>query len=307
MNKLLAISGGIDSVCLLHMYRDDPEVIVAHFNHGTRPSSEDDEEFVQKLARGYGKKCIVGRAHLGENVSEEKARDARYQFLNDIAAENDCIAILTAHHLDDLVETIAINFIRGTGWRGLTPFLRPLAIHPLFGKYGRITDDDSHYDLFYGPLRPAMFKTDLIKYAAENGLTFREDPTNHEDNYLRNRVREKLIDYPKAQKLKLAELYRSQGYTRWQIDLATEKILDDFMCADGPEPGVYMRHWFDLEDHQSALELLQLACEYRAVSLTRPQLEDFLSAIKTYAPGKKFNLPKDRLVYFTKDTFLIPA
>ena len=307
MQKILAISGGVDSVCLLDMYKDDPEVIVAHFNHGTRPSSDDDEKFVQKLAAEYGKKFVVGRAHLGPNVSEEKARNARYEFLHDAAYRYDAITIFTAHHLDDLVETLAINFLRGTGWRGLTPFLRPLVEHPLFGKYGRSKDAGHFFDSIYGPPLPPMFKADLIKYAADHRLAFREDPTNHEDNYLRNRVRAKLKDFPKEQKLKLAGLYQAQSRTRFEIDYATERLLDDFMRLDNPEPGVYMRRWFDLKDREVALELLRLACMYRAVSLTRPQLEDFLNAIQTYTPGKSFNLPKDRLVHFSKTAFLIPA
>ena len=167
----MAISGGVDSVCLLHMYKDDPEVFVAHFNHGTRPSSNDDEEFIKSLAEKYGKKFMVGRAELGANVSEEKARTARYDFLRKTAKENNA-EIFTAHHLDDLIESISINLLRGTGWRGLVPLDADDIKRPLIEKN--------------------FSKKDLLKYAAENDLSFREDPTNHEDNYLRNRLREKL-------------------------------------------------------------------------------------------------------------------
>ena len=306
MNKLLAISGGVDSVCLLDMYKDDPDVVVAHFNHGTRPSSDDDEKFVRKLAKDYGKKIVVGRGHLGENVSEEKARKARYEFLHDAAIKQDADFIYTAHHLDDLVETVAINFIRGTGWRGLTPFLSPSSTRPFLGEYGDNVDEKTRL-FFHGRHFEPMFKADILKYAAENHLTFREDPTNHQDNYLRNRVRERLIDFPKEKKLKIAELYKKQLYNRWQIDLTTDKILDDFMRRDNLEPGVYLRSWFRLEDRPAALELLKTAAEYRATFLTRPQLEDFLDAILSYAPGKAFNLPGDRLVHFSKNTFIIPA
>ena len=182
MRKLLAISGGVDSSCLLHMFKDDPGVIVAHFNHGTRPSSDEDEEFVKNLAKKYNKRCIIGRANLGANVSEEKARNARYSFLKAAAAQNQAI-IYTAHHLDDLVESIAINLSRGTGWRGLVPLDAGSIARSLVEK---------GYD-----------KGKLFQYAAKNNLAFREDPTNHEDNYLRNRFRKELQNLPKENKQKL--------------------------------------------------------------------------------------------------------
>lgn len=306
MSKILAISGGVDSVCLLHMYRDDPEVVVAHFNHGTRPSSDDDEKFVKNLAKAYGKKFVVGHANLGPDVSEEKARNARYEFLHDVAYDYDSAVIFTAHHLDDLVETLAINFIRGTGWRGLTPFLRPLVSHPLFGEYGRPKNADPFYDFVYGPLRPAMFKTDLLKYAAENNLTFREDPTNHEDNYLRNRIREKLLDLPREKKLKLAQYYDWQVDDRWRIEDFSRNVIMDLEIENKTEYGVYLRDWFDFADRPTELELLRAALDDHGISLTRPQLENCLDAVQTYASGKNFNLPKDRLIHISKDAFFIP-
>ena len=136
MQKLLAISGGIDSVCLLHMYKDDPEITMIHFNHGTRPSSNDDEEFVKELAKKYDKRCIIGRAELGEHAPEALARKFRYDFFKNVLESGDFTTILTAHHLDDLVETIAINLLRGTGWRGLAPFSQARVSHPFFGRYG---------------------------------------------------------------------------------------------------------------------------------------------------------------------------
>lgn len=303
MQKILAISGGVDSVCLLHIYRDDPEVIVAHFNHGTRPSSDADEEFVKKLAKEYGKKFVVGRADLGENVSEEKARAARHDFLRKVANESGFAFIFTAHHLDDLVETIAINFLRGTGWRGLAPFSWGRIARPFFGDYGHCGMSASFIN--EGFAQP-MFKTDILKYAAENGLTFREDPTNNEDNYLRNRVREKLKDFPREKKLELARLYDWQVDNRYCIENAAESAIFDFEVEANTEYGVYLRDWFNTTEGEACeLELLRHILDEHDISLTYPQLRDFLNAIKTYAPGKSFNLPKDKLIKFSKDAFML--
>ena len=307
MQKLLAISGGVDSVCLLHMYKDDPEVVVAHFNHGTRPSADDDEKFVKQLAKEYGKKCVIGRADLGVNVSEEKARKARYDFLEDAARKNHYADIFTAHHLDDLVETIAINLLRGTGWRGLAPFSNGRIRRPFFGCFGHGPGGQSTADFVNDRHIEAMTKKDLLKYAAKNHLTFREDPTNHEDNYLRNRVRENLIHFPKEKKLKLAEYFDYQTYDRQTIEMAARDALMELEMDSDTEYGVYLRDWFDLADRPTELELLRAAIDDHGLSLTRPQLEDFLDAIQTYASGKAFNLPKDHLVHFSKDAFMLPA
>ena len=83
MKKILAVSGGIDSVVMLHLLKDEAP-IVAHFDHGIRPNSHEDAEFVEKLASGYGLEFEVGRAKLGAECSEATARTARYDFLRDL-------------------------------------------------------------------------------------------------------------------------------------------------------------------------------------------------------------------------------
>ena len=276
MRKLLAISGGVDSVCLLHMFKDDPEILVAHFNHGTRPSSKDDEEFVKNLAEKYHKEFIVGRANLGSDVSEEKARNARYEFLRKIAkAEN--AKIYTAHHVDDLIESITINLLRGTGWRGLVPLDADDIARPLIAK---------NYD-----------KKKLLEYAAENNLSFRQDPTNTEDNYLRNRVREKLRELSPAEKSQLTKLFYAQKNLKTEIDQILSLVMKN--------EKTYQRAWFKSSDTKTALELLRFITKKNQISLTRPELENFLNAIKTYAPEKSFNLPKNRLVKIHKTYFVL--
>jgi len=105
--------------------------VVAHFNHGTRPSADDDQKFVQKKCAELNIEFFTEKANLGENASEETAREKRYAFLNKIALREKG-EIYTAHHMDDLIESVVINLIRGTGWRGLTPFSNNY--HPLLNK-----------------------------------------------------------------------------------------------------------------------------------------------------------------------------
>ena len=173
-----AVSGGVDSVVLLDMLTRQKklELIVAHFDHGIRPDSHEDKDFVEQLARKYGLAFKSETAQLGTNASEAEARTARYRFLYRIKEENNCNKIITAHHKDDLLETVIINILRGTGRRGFSSL--------------RSTQDIE---------RPLLdfTKSELIEYAREHDLQWREDPTNVDIKYFRNRIRHKLI--PKAE------------------------------------------------------------------------------------------------------------
>lgn len=274
MKKVLAISGGVDSMVLLHLFLDDPEIVVAHFNHGTRTSAETDEKFIKRFCEERGLEFFAGRANLGENVSEEKAREARYSFLRKVAFENKA-EIYTAHHVDDLVETVTINFLRGTGHRGLAPMSAIGVRRPLLEK--------------------GWSKKDILKYAAENNVEFREDPTNSSDEYLRNRVRKNVRELSDETKQKIFELFKKQKEIEREIDEILENSL--------PEDNNFERKWFFDMEENLAVEILRFALIKGGISATRPQILDFLNAIKTYQPHKKFNLPNNKLVEIGKKDF----
>lgn len=269
------------------MRRPANDMIVAHFDHGTRPSSVDDAMFVQRVAAECQLVFATKREELGESVSEETARERRYVFLRKTSGENENAIIYTAHHLDDLVESIAINLLRGTGWRGLAVLDTPGIRRPFL--------EPEHMPKELRSLVP--FDKKLIQdYAANCNTIYRQDPTNNEDNYLRNRVRKKLVEFP--EKKKLYELWRRQKKLKAEID----EIVQDLLPKEGE---AWQRSWFMDLDEKVALELLRAGTLRIGVSATRPQLLRFLQAIRTYAPGKCFNLPGDKLVRMNKDTFYL--
>lgn len=298
MKFILAVSGGVDSMVLFDVFLKKygvSNIIVAHFNHKLRPSADEDEEFVASKCKEADVRFEVGYLDTipGEKVSEEKARKARYDFLfnlrKKIEMESHCaVMVVTAHHLDDLTETVAINLVRGTGWRGLTPFSNSV-MRPF------ITEDDV--------LMPES-KADILTYAARNKISYRQDPTNFEPDFLRNRIREKISTmepqehYELNQKIK--KLYRRQDEIRAEIDWILTKFLEEEKYF---EEKVAKREWFFDLDDTVATELLRRILEIEKISLTRPQLADFLLAIRTYQPEKKFNLPGDKLVTMHKNYF----
>ena len=127
-----AVSGGLDSMCLLHMLKAlceerGGQVAAAHFNHRLRGAAADrDEEFVRETCEAWGIPLSVGREDVGEYAkreglsTEEAARHLRYAFLRRTAAKRECERLYTAHHAGDNAETVLLNLIRGTGLTGLT-------------------------------------------------------------------------------------------------------------------------------------------------------------------------------------------
>jgi len=172
--------------------------------------------------------------------------------------------------------------VRGTGWRGLVPFGNTAIRRPF-------TD-----------IKP-MNKADILRYATEHNLSFRQDPTNTEDRYLRNRLREKLRFFDNGKKSELTKIYHRTYNLRDEVDDIVCEILQDITSKNGE---IERKLFYDL-DNNIALEILRAALLRAGVSATRPQILDFLNAIKTYHPGKYFNLPGDKLVKINKHNFVI--
>jgi tRNA(Ile)-lysidine synthase len=183
---LAAVSGGADSVALLYLLAElrkslNFDLSVAHLNHSLRGAESDaDEVFVTKLAETLGldfyHKTADVRALSGQNKLslEEAGRIARREFLLRTSAERGCASIATGHHGDDQAETVLLRLIRGAGVRGLA------AIEPSTGE---------------GFIRPLLEcgRRELRCYLKDRRLAFREDPSNLDRSFLRNRIRHDLM------------------------------------------------------------------------------------------------------------------
>lgn len=178
---LVAVSGGLDSVVLLHLLRFATSIpaerlLVAHFDHGLRPGSPGDARWVRGLARAWGLEVELARAD-SPPASEEEARDLRYAFLERVAATRGATAIVTAHQADDQAETVLFRVLRGTGLRGL----RGMA--PRSGLRVR-------------PLLP-FWRAELEGYARLAHLGHRPDSTNRDPAFARNVLRHEIL--PRAE------------------------------------------------------------------------------------------------------------
>ena len=178
---ILAISGGADSVALACLLKAlNCNFIMAHCNFGLRKEESDsDEVFVKKLAKKLNVECVTSNFDTQNFAIQNKlsiqmaARELRYKWFEALRLKLDCNFIVTAHHQDDDIETFFINLLRGTGIKGM------LGIHP---KKRNI-------------IRPLLFarKDEIYDFLKENKIEYREDSSNKDDKYLRNKIRLHLI------------------------------------------------------------------------------------------------------------------
>jgi len=178
---LIAVSGGVDSVVLCHLFKMAGfDFGIAHCNFKLRgESSNDDAKFVKALSEEfdvpYFESVFETEKYASQNKLsiQEAARNLRYQWFEKIRSENDFDYIATAHHVDDSLETIFYNFAKGCGIRGL---------HGILPKKDKI-------------IRPLLFanKNEILGYCAKNSLKYREDVSNASDKYARNAIRHHVL------------------------------------------------------------------------------------------------------------------
>jgi tRNA(Ile)-lysidine synthase len=245
-------------------------LIVAHFDHGIRETSAEDARFVRGLAHRYGLTFETERVELGPGTSEETARSRRYAFLRRIAATYDG-TIVTAHHQNDVIETIAINISRGTGWRGLAVLNDPTIERPL---------------LTYEKAR-------LYDYALQQGLEWVEDETNRSNRYLRNRLRAKLGNIDPATQGRLIALYDAQRKIAGLVDGECQRLVTT------------SRYFMTMIDESVSSELLRAWLANQALALTRPQRQRLLHAIKSAKQGDIVEPGAGVRVAFTKRDFIV--
>lgn len=274
---IVAVSGGVDSVVLLDMLskQTDLDLIVAHFDHGIRKDSHEDCLLVTKLAKNYGLVCVCKEAKLGPAASEETARNARYAFLLSIMRENQAAAIITAHHQDDSIETAVINLVRGTNRRGLSSLRSTATIkRPLL----------------------TFTKTNLINYALKHGLSWREDITNYDENYLRNKIRHQLALASKTSKNQFLTLIQTEAKLNDEIDSIIDNLINRYIKSKNLN-----RQWFVALPFVVSKEILARWLSLNNVSnINRKRLEQLAANLKTATPGKQLDVNKNEVIAVNK-------
>lgn len=242
-----AISGGPDSMALLHMLSRikkaiDIEVVCAHVNHNTgRPGQLEEQQYVESFCRNNN---IIFEGMVieeyGDDNFENEARTKRYNYFEQVVKKYNAKYLLTAHHGDDLIETILMRLTRGSTLRG-------------YSGFSKIVDRG-----FYKILRPfiEVTKQELIDYNRRNKIHYFIDETNLEDIHTRNRFRKYIVPELKKEDINVHKKFYKFStilleYNNY-IDKHVKKVI----------PKVYPQNVLNIEEFMKLEHVIQMKVIY---------------------------------------------
>ena len=181
---VIGVSGGPDSMCLLNVLnyyqkKLNIKIICAHVNHGLREESKEEAEFVRKYCLKHN--CVFEYMKINNYVnnkfSEQEGREKRYNFFIELVKKYHAKYLMTAHHGDDLTETIMMRLVRGSNLKG-------------YIGIPKISEYDG-----YQLVRPLLYysKKEILDYLEDNNLEYVIDKSNEDEKYTRNRFRKHVL------------------------------------------------------------------------------------------------------------------
>lgn len=213
---IVGVSGGSDSMCLLQLLINLKEelnlkIVCAHVNHGVRPESEEEKEFVLDFC--LENKCVFEYKVLSfkdKKNFEMQAREKRYEFYEELVKKYKANYLMTAHHGDDLVETVLMRLARGASFLG-------------YAGFGKITDKST-----YKLVRPLVYvtKEEIEQYNKKNKIKYYVDKSNELDKYTRNRFRKYMLPFLKEENGLVHKKFLKFSEELLKIDEYLEKELN---------------------------------------------------------------------------------
>ena len=287
---IVAVSGGPDSLSLLHCLRSLRESLnlhlhVAHIDHGLRYTSYHDAEVVRQLAKELGLPCTVVSVAVGSGSPEAAARDARYAALAKIAVDQDATAVAVGHTLNDQAETVLLHIVRGSGLTGL----RAMSVLSDLSM-----DNGKELKIFRPLLRVTRSKT--VAFCDELGLDPIHDHTNLDTTIPRNFLRIEAIPLLETLNPKLVEglsrLTDSVSSDLDYIQSQLDEVWPNLAEQSGHVTTLKRDHFYAL--HPS-LQRYALRMAYKSVrgstaELEYAHIENMLMLVRG-AAGKVFTLP----------------
>jgi tRNA(Ile)-lysidine synthase len=287
---LLAVSGGLDSVVMANLFHGAGYRFgIAHCNFGLRgDESDEDETFVRTLAKRYRvaffTKWFDTRKYAASHgISVQMAaRKLRYDWFEEVGRMEGFVRIATAHHLDDQVETVLINLLRGTGIAGL---------HGILPRQGSL-------------IRPMLFawRHEIEKYGKQRKLDFREDSSNQTAKYLRNQIRHQVIPLLRSVQpdfaVNITALVSRIRDTESILNPVVQKVRNKLIRKQGDRQIVSIPALAGLQSRSAWLRELLLP-----LSFTRSAIDDMEKSLDSES-GKIFLSPDFRIVK-DRDTLII--
>ena len=298
---ITATSGGPDSMALLSLLIKLSQtkkitIICAHVNHNLRKESQEEAIMVEKYANENN--LIFEKMEINhyEGNTENYARTQRYNFFEKLIKKYNATYLLTAHHGDDLTETILMRIVRGSSLKG-------------YSGFQEITDKET-----YKIYRPLITKTkdELLNYVKTNNIPYAVDKTNFSEEYTRNRYRLNILPILKKE--------NKSVHLKFLKFSETLKLYDDHINKEANEKlnKVYQNNNLNLKLFENEDELIKRKILYQILNnlyyknislITDNHVELILNIIESSRPNLKINLPSKVLViknyqnlYFTQNT-----
>lgn len=302
---ITATSGGPDSMALLSLLIKLSQtkkitIICAHVNHNLRKESQEEAIMVEKYANENN--LIFEKMEINhyEGNTENYARTQRYNFFEKLIKKYNATYLLTAHHGDDLTETILMRIVRGSSLKG-------------YSGFQEITDKET-----YKIYRPLITKTkdELLNYVKTNNIPYAVDKTNFSEEYTRNRYRLNILPILKKE--------NKSVHLKFLKFSETLKLYDDHINKEANEKlnKVYQNNNLNLKLFENEDELIKRKILYQILNnlyyknislITDNHVELILNIIESSRPNLKINLPSKVLViknyqnlYFTQNTEIKP-
>lgn len=302
---ITATSGGPDSMALLNLLiklskTKKITIICAHVNHNLRKESQEEAIMVKKYANENN--LIFEKMEINhyEGNTENYARTQRYNFFEKLIKKYNATYLLTAHHGDDLTETILMRMVRGSSLKG-------------YSGFQEITDNGT-----YKIYRPLITKTkdELLNYVKTNNIPYAVDKTNFSEEYTRNRYRLNILPILKKE--------NKSVHLKFLKFSETLKLYDDHINKEVNEKlnKIYQNNNLNLNLFENEDELIKRKILYKILNdlyyknislITDNHVELILNIIESPRPNLKINLPNKVLViknyqnlYFTKNTEIKP-
>ncbi|MBC1936429.1 hypoxanthine phosphoribosyltransferase [Listeria grandensis] len=295
---LVAVSGGADSMALLHFLIQTTivpkeAITVAHVNHGLRAESIDEEQLVADVCETHGirfesTQLDIRRLAAQEQAGvEETARKYRYTFFRGLMRKHHCQRLVLAHHADDQMETILMRLVRGSsdlGWLGMQPtreFANGMAIRPFL----------------------PLTKQEIVELCEAQSIPYLEDATNQEDSYTRNRYRKALLPFMKEENAHVDEQFRrfseetSEDF-RYLNELA-EQALPDMTEYSETKVELSLTEWRKLAQplqRRTIHLLLKYLYKDNLVLISAGHVEQILRLNREVNPSGELHLPNSLIV-----------
>lgn len=279
---IVSVSTGVDSMVLLHALKDlDHKIIVVHFNHQKREASSEEAVYLENYCKVYNIPFEYKILSISEQNFQDEARKERHQFLEEIAKKYHTTYILTAHHLNDLAETVLMKLSRGSNLYGYSGL-----------QYRTVINGFTY-------LKPLLSvpKVALYDYAKKEQITYYEDESNQSLDYTRNRYRHLVID----------TLIKENPSFLEKVSQYSNHLHEAFSYIRG-NSSAYLeanKNTIDINTFKDLhitlqKDIIALLLETHKISFNQSKMNAILTFILNSGPNKTYVLDD---VYFFKKTY----